>query len=319
MKRRDLLKALAGVGLSSVILPSSSFLRDLEAQTAERSARISGATAAAAEGAAEILTPDLAVARGAEPAELVNAALEALGGMGRFVAKGDKVLVKPNIGWDRTPEQAANTNPIVIRTIVDNCFKAGAKSVLIVDNTCNQDRRCYIRSGISEAAEEAGATVRYVNDKKFKEMDVGGEIVTKWPVYTDFVEVDKVINVPIAKHHSLTRLSLSMKNWIGAVGGRRNRLHQKINEVCVDLSAFFKPTLTVLDAVRILKANGPQGGSLKDVEKLDVVAAGVNEVHVDSFGASLFGLKPEDIGYVKLAAARGLGETDLAKISVVQV
>jgi uncharacterized protein (DUF362 family) len=316
MRRRILLRGLAGAGLSSLVLPPTALLDALYAQ-GERGAR-SGASAGAP-GAAREALPDLAIARARGPAELVDAALEAMGGMGRFISKGDAVVVKPNIGWDRTPEQAADTNPVVVRTVIDQCFKAGAAKVIVVDNTCNQARRCYTRSGISEAAEEAGADVRYINERKFKDTKVGGEVLKNWLVYSDFLEADKIINVPIAKHHSLSRLTLSMKNWIGAVGGRRNQLHQKIGEVCADLSSFFKPSLTVLDAVRILRANGPQGGSLKDVQQMDTIAAGVNETSIDSFGASLFGLKPEDVSYVKVAAARGLGETDLTKINVVQV
>jgi uncharacterized protein (DUF362 family) len=316
MRRRALLRGLAGAGLSSLVLPSTSLVGVLSAQ--ERQGTQAGAAGAAAEAAKRAL-PDMAVARAKGPAELVDAAIEAMGGMSRFISKGDAVLVKPNIGWDRTPEQAATTNPVVVRTVIDQCFKAGAAKVIVVDNTCNQARRCYTRSGISEAAEEAGADVRYINERKFKETQVGGEIVKNWLVYSDFLEVDKIINVPIAKHHSLSRLTLSMKNWIGAVGGRRNQLHQKIGEVCVDLSSFFKPDLTILDAVRILRANGPQGGSLKDVQKLDTLVAGVNETSIDSFGASLFGVKAEDVSYVKVAAARGLGETDLTKINMVQV
>jgi uncharacterized protein (DUF362 family) len=270
----------------------------------------------AVEGAA---VPDLVVARDRAPEELVKAAMEALGGMNSFISKGDKVLVKPNIGWDRTPEQAANTNPTVVRTLIDLCFASGAKSVLVVDNTCNEARRCYTRSGIAEAAEEAGAKVRHIDDKKFKEMKIGGDVLKDWPVYRDFVEVDKLINVPIAKHHTLARLSLSMKNWLGAIGGRRNQLHQKLDESCVDLAAFFKPTLTVLDAVRILKANGPQGGNLKDVEKLDTVAAGIDQVTIDSFGATLFGYKGENLGCVRVATKRGFGQPDLSKVHVVKV
>jgi uncharacterized protein (DUF362 family) len=310
MERRKLLKTLAGVGLTSLVAPTGSILNNL-AHAAQTEGEASKAAANA--------VPDMAIARGKEPAELVEAAMKALGGMERFISKGDKVLVKPNIGWDRTPEQAANTNPVVVRTIVEQCFKAGAKDVLVIDFTCNQARRCYTRSGIKKAAEEAGATVRYINDKKFKEMNIGGEVLDKWPAYTDIVESDKLINVPIAKHHTLATLSLSQKNWLGAIGGKRNALHQKLDESCVDLSMFFKPTLTVLDAVRILKANGPQGGNLKDVEKIDTLAAGIDEVAIDSFGTSLFGMKPEDIGYVKIGAERGWGQSDLSKLNVVQV
>jgi len=251
--------------------------------------------------------------------ELVKAAMEALGGMNRFISKGDKVLVKPNIGWDRTPEQAANTNPTVVRTLIDLCFASGAKSVLVVDYTCNEARRCYTRSGIAKAAEEAGAKVRHIDDNKFREMKIDGEVLKQWPVYSDFVEVDKLINVPIAKHHTLARLSLSMKNWLGAIGGSRNQLHQKLDESCVDLAAFFQPTLTVLDAVRILKANGPQGGNLKDVEKLDTVAAGVDQVTIDSFGATLFGYKGENLGSVRAATKREFGQADLSKVLVANV
>lgn len=336
MERRKLLKVLAGAGFSSLVAPSGSVFGSLVARApgTERgdvaaqasgnapqevvAAQAGGLQAGATRVAPDAL-PQLAIARAKEPAKLVNAAIQALGGMGRFISKGDHVLIKPNIGWDRTPEQAANTNPTVVRTLADLCFKSGATKVLVIDNTCNQARRCYVRSGISKAAKEAGATVRHINEKKFKEMVVGGSAVKKWPIYTDFVETDKLINVPIAKHHTLARLTLSMKNWLGAIGGKRNQLHQRLDEACVDLSSFFKPTLTVLDAVRILTANGPQGGNLKDVEKTDTLAAGTDEVAVDAFGTSLFGLRPEDIGYVKLGAARGYGEADLTKLRVAEV
>jgi uncharacterized protein (DUF362 family) len=308
MERRKLLKTLAGVGLTSLVAPTGSILNNLAHAAQEGGPAVAAAT-----------LPDMAIAKGKEPVELVEAAMKAMGGMERFVSKGDKVLVKPNIGWDRTPEQAANTNPTVVRTVIDLCFKAGAKEVHVVDFTCNQARRCYTRSGIKKAAEEAGADVSYINDRKFKEMNVGGEVLSKWPIYTDIVEADKLINLPIAKHHTLATLSLSMKNWLGAIGGKRNALHQKIGESCVDLSMFFKPTLTILDAVRILKANGPQGGNLKDVEKIDTLAAGIDEVAIDSFGTGLFGRKPEDIPYIKAAIERGYGQTDLSKLNLVTV
>lgn len=338
MERRELLRVLAGVGLSSLVSPVAPFLngnswsgKGLEvdgrsAGAAEASTLgsdpLQGGSAAdqaASEALSRATVPDLVVARNRAPDELVKAAVEALGGMSRFVSKGDKVIVKPNLGWDRTPEQAANTNPIVVRTLVDLCFGSGAKQVTVLDNTCNEARRCYVRSGVAKAAEEAGAKVRYMDDKKLKEMKIDGDVIKKWFVYRDFVEVDKIINVPIAKHHTLARLSLSMKNWLGAVGGRRNQLHQKLDESCVDFAAFFKPSLTVLDAVRILKANGPQGGNLKDVEKIDTLAAGIDQVTIDSFGATLFGLKGEDLGCVKIAAQRGFGRADLAEIQVAEV
>jgi len=327
VERRELLKSIAAAGLASLLGPAGLLAGGAPAHSRAASGGdapprepAAGSGAAAADSSTSVKPPpDLAVARSRKPAELVEAAIAALGGMSLFVSRGDHVLVKPNMGWDRTPEQAANTNPTVVRTLVDLCFKAGAKKVLVMDNTCNQARRCYARSGIARAAEEAGATVRHTNDKRLKEMPVGGEAVKKWPVYADFVEVDKLINVPVAKHHSLARLTLSMKNWLGAIGGRRYQLHQRLDDACVDLSSFFGPALIVLDAVRILKANGPQGGNLEDVERRDTVAAGTDEVAVDAFGATLFGLKPEEIGCVRRGAERGYGVADLSRLRIAEV
>jgi uncharacterized protein (DUF362 family) len=260
--------------------------------------------------------PDLAVVSGESPALITAEALAALGGMKRFVAKGDKVMIKPNIGWDRTPELAACTNPEVVRTLVTLCLEAGAKEVTVMDNTINQAQRCYARSGIAEAAKAAGAKVPFVNPYRLKKMALRGEWLKEWEVYTDFVETDKLINVPIAKHHSLSRLTIGMKNWLGAVGGARNQLHQKIDEAMVDLAAFFKPTLTVLDAYRILTRNGPQGGRTSDVKLQKTVAASIDPVVADSLGASFFEIKPEELAYLVIAQKRGLGKTNWETLRV---
>lgn len=260
--------------------------------------------------------PQLTVVQGDSPAAITREAIAALGGMKRFVAKGDKVMIKPNIGWDRTPELAACTNPDVVRSLVELCFDAGAKEVTVMDNTINQAQRCYARSGIAEAAKAAGAKVPYVNPFRLKKMALGGEWLKDWEVYTDFIEADKLINVPIAKHHSLSRLTLGMKNWLGSIGGSRNQLHQRLDEAMVDLAAFFKPELTVLDAYRILFRNGPQGGRLSDTKLQKTVIAGTDPVAVDALGASFFDLQPSDLPYLALAQKRGLGQADLEKIRV---
>ena len=209
--------------------------------------------------------PDLAVARGTSPAAITKAAIDALGGMKRFIARGDIVVVKPNMAWDRLPEQAGNTNPEVVAEVVRLCVEAGAKRVKVFDRTVNDPRRCYIQSGIAEAARAYGAKVDYVDDRKFKDMKMNGEVLKNWPLYTEVFEADKVINVPIAKDHSLATLTLTMKNWMGVMGGSRRRIHQRLDESLVDLAMKVKPTLNILDAVRVLTANGPQGGSLADV------------------------------------------------------
>ncbi|MDD8030420.1 MAG: DUF362 domain-containing protein [Acidobacteriota bacterium] len=260
--------------------------------------------------------PELAVAQGETPAAITQAALKILGGMEKFIGRGDKVLIKPNIGWDRTPEMAACTNPEVVRALVEMSYQAGAKQVIVMDNTINQARRCYVRSGIQEAAREAGAKVLFTDENRLKKMSINGEWLKEWDVFQDFVEVDKLINVPIAKVHSLSRVTLSLKNWLGAVGGNRNQFHQKIDQAMVDLAAFFKPTLTVLDAYRILFRNGPQGGRVSDTKLMKTVVAGVDQVAVDAYGATFFDLKPEEIYSLQLAQSRGLGNFDLEKLRI---
>jgi len=271
------------------------------------------AIAGAAEKAAR---PDLVVAHGASPEKIVKAALDAMGGIKEFISRGDIVVIKPNIGWDRTPEQAGNTNPEVVAAVVKLCFEAGAKKVKVFDRPVNDPRRCYVQSGIMTAAKELGADVDYMDERKFKDIDIKGVALKSWPLYSDVFDADKVISIPIAKHHGLAKLTMSMKNWMGVMGGSRRQIHQKLDESLVDLSMKIKPTLTILDAVRILTANGPQGGSLADVKKLDTVIVGFDPVAIDSYGATLFGMKGSDLGYVTIGHKLGLGQMDLNKVRI---
>ena len=266
------------------------------------------------EGAAELV-----VSKGTSAFTITEAAIRALGGMKRFISRGDVVVVKPNMSWDRVPEQAANTNPEVVAAVVRLSLEAGAKEVKVFDNTCEDPRRCYVRSGIMEAVKKAGGKVVYMDERRFRKMDIRGEALRSWEVYQEAVEADKVINIPILKHHSLARLTMGMKNWMGLIGGNRSRLHWHLDQAIVDLAAFFKPSLVVLDAVRVLMASGPQGGSLKYVKRLNTVVVGVDQVAVDAWGAKLFGLPPEEIHYIKLAYQRGLGRMDLEKSKIKEV
>lgn len=261
---------------------------------------------------------DLIVARGKgkSPSDITKAAVDAFGGMSRFISRGDVVVVKPNISWDRLPEQAANTNPEVVAAIVKLCFSAGAKKVKVFDRTVNDPRRCYKQSGISDAVSALGAEVNFIDERRFRDISIKGQVLKSWPLYRDIFEADKVINVPVAKHHSLAKLTMAMKNWMGVMGGQRGSIHQKIGEALSDLSLVIKPSLTVLDAVRVLTANGPQGGNLQDVKKLDTLIVGVDQVAVDSFGATLFGMKGSDLSYVRAAAAAGIGTMDLSKLKI---
>lgn len=260
--------------------------------------------------------PDLAVVQGESPGQITKEAVSLLGGIQRFVSKGDVVLVKPNIGWDRTPEQAACTNPDIVAALVEICLESGAKEVKVMDNPCNPARRTYARSGISAAAKKAGAKVLFPNKHRLKKMPLNGEWLKEWEVYTDFIEADKIINAPIAKTHSLSRLTMGMKNWLGAIGGNRNQLHQRLDQAMIDLAAFFKPCLTVLDGYRILIRNGPQGGRLSDTKLHKTVAAGIDYVAVDAVGATFFELSSQDLRYLQLAKQKGFGESDLEQLKI---
>jgi uncharacterized protein (DUF362 family) len=261
---------------------------------------------------------DLVVAHGTgkSPAVITKAAIDTFGGIKKFISRGDIVVIKPNIGWDRLPEQAANTNPEVVAAIVTLCFEAGAKKVKVFDRTVNDPRRCYKQSGIADAVSPLGAELTYIDDRRFSDMSIKGQVLKSWPLYRDVFEADKIINVPIAKHHGLAKLTMAMKNWMGIMGGERGRIHQKIGESLADICLVVKPTLTVLDAVRILIANGPQGGSLNDVKRMDTIVVSADQVAVDSYGATLFGMKGSDLSYVKAGAAIGIGTMDLSKLKI---
>jgi len=254
-----------------------------------------------------------------EARRLTRQAIEALGGMNRFVSKGNIVWVKPDIGWDRRPEQAATTNPDVVATLVEMCYQAGAKKVLVSDNPCNPARLSFPRSGIQQAAEKAGAEVIFLDERKFKKMSINGKVLKEWEVYQDTVEADRLINVPIVKNHNLCLATLGMKNLMGVIGGPRNRLHQDLGGTLVDLAAFLKPRLVVLDAIRVLTANGPVGGNLADVKRKDTIVAGVDQVAVDALGATLLGYKPDSIGYIVQGNARGLGTINFNSLSPKQI
>jgi len=261
--------------------------------------------------------PQMTVVQGGEPRELTAKALENLGGMSRFVSRQDVVVVKPNIAWDRTPEQAANTNPEVVAEVVRQCWQAGAKRVIVTDVSCNEPRRCFQRSGIQAAARAAGAEVILPNPDLFREVDLGGVVLKTWPVFTPFLEANKIINLPIAKHHMLTGATLGMKNWYGILGGERNRLHQQIHQSLVDLANFMLPTLTMIDCYRVLLRNGPTGGNLEDVAVKKTMVAGTDPVALDAYVAKAWwNLDPAHLPYLEMAAAHGLGTVDYDKLAV---
>jgi uncharacterized protein (DUF362 family) len=267
--------------------------------------------------AANAQLPTMTVVQGGEPRALVQKALENLGGIRRFVSRQDVVVIKPNIAWDRTPEQAANTNPEVVAEVVRQCWQAGAKRVIVTDVSCNEPRRCFQRSGIQAAARAEGAEVILPDPELYREVELGGVVLKSWPVFTPFLEADKIFNLPIAKHHGLTGVTLGMKNWYGILGGQRNRLHQQIHQSLADLASFMMPTVTLIDCYRILLRNGPTGGNLEDVALKKTMVAGTDPVALDAYVAKAYwNLDPEHIPYLQMAAARGLGTVDFDKLAV---
>jgi len=266
-------------------------------------------------------------ATGGSPAENARRAVEALGGMGNFVSRGDVVVLKPNIGWDRTPEQAANTNPDVVVALGEMCLAAGAKEVRVFDRTCNEPRRSYVNSGIPEAirrfAEREGSAdmfrVYHVEDRKFQRTAIPGALVLKeWDLYRDALEADKVISVPVAKHHSLATVTLGMKNMMGVMGGNRGQIHFRLSECLVDINRRIKTALTVVDANRILLRNGPSGGNLADVRPLGKVFASADIVAADIVAArEAFGKAPGEVPHIRKAMESGLGVSSEDRIRLV--
>lgn len=246
--------------------------------------------------------------------QLIKKVFEAAGGMGQFVSRGDVVVIKPNISWARRPELAATTNPEVVEAVIELCLDAGAKKVRIADHTIHDARRCFALTGVGIVAKRAGADLVFPRPSLMKRMKLHGHRLDVWPVFVPLVEADKVINLPVAKVHGLSTLTLGMKNWIGGVGGRRSALHQDIHQSIVDLARFFNPTLTLIDATRIMITNGPSGGSPSDVAVKNTLILSNDQVAADAKAAGLFGYDPDEIGFIRLGQKWGLGTYDSQKL-----
>ncbi len=284
-------------------------------------------------GAASVLAPSLlkdalaakepslvAVAEGKDYAAITRKAINAVGGMKHFVKAGDVVVVKPNMGWDRSTDLAANTHPLVVRAVVEECLAAGAKMVKVFDYTCNDARRCYVNSGIEGALKGLkNVACKQIEPERFKKVTLNGQFLKEWDLYDEALSADVYINVPIAKHHGLSKLTLGLKNVMGIMGGNRGYIHRNIDVALADVNSHVKSHLTVIDATRILTAHGPQGGNKADVKVLNKVIASTDIVAADAFATTLFGLKPSDIPITVAAHKRGLGEIDLGRIKVVRV
>jgi len=312
LSRRDFLKLTGGAAVGAAIL-GASLSRSAEAPTRTPLRR---ETTALSSGDAY-----LAIATGPDSALITRRALAALGGMGRFVKRGDDVIVKPNIcnGYHGY-QYASTTNPWVCAAVVSMCREAGAARVRVMDNPFGGTaENAYAVSGVGAAVERAGGEMTLMSPSRYRTYTIpAGRDIRSWPVYSDIMDCDVLINVPVAKQHGLARLTLGGKNLIGTVL-HAGQLHWNLGQRVADLTSLVRPTLTVVDCVRILTRGGPTGGDLAAVSQRDTVIASHDTVAADAAAATLFGVKPTDVAYLPEASAMGLGTMRIDRVKVARI
>jgi len=265
--------------------------------------------------------PDLIAVKGSTPGVMLDSAMEVFGGMSRVVKKGQTVAVKPNIGWDTTPERGANTNPDLVKRVIEHCYDAGAEKVYVFDHSCNYWKDSYRNSGIGKAAVDAGAVVSPAHSRDYyRKIDIpGAETLTSAEVHKLVLDSDVFINVPVLKHHGSARMTAAMKNLMGAVWDRsryhRSGLHRCIADFCL----FRKPDLNIVDAYRVMTQNGPRGIFDEDVELKKMLLVSKDIVAVDAAAALIYGLKPEEIPYIVMGAKQGSGEMGLDRLDIKRI
>lgn len=311
MDRRKFLKAIALTGAVTTIIKDADAMSMLS-----QSFKTDDATG----------KYDLVAVLGGEPEDMFRRAIAELGGMKNFISKGDEVCVKPNIGWDKTPELAANTNPKLVAEIIKQCFEAGASEVIVFDHTCDDWRKCYANSGIEDAAKAAGAKVLPAHQESYyKNVSLPkGKNLKETKIHQAIIDADKWINVPILKNHGGAQLTISMKNYMGIVWDRgyfhANNLQQCIADVCTYDK---KPVLNVVDAYRLMKTSGPGGRSLADVVLSKGLFISQDIVAVDTAAASFFNqvreMPLERVGHLKRGEELGIGTMDLEKLNIKRI
>ncbi len=264
---------------------------------------------------------DMAAVKGGEPAAMFDKAIEAMGGMSRYVKKNQRVVINPNIGWDASIERAANTNPYLIKRIIEHCFNAGAKDVYIFDHTCSNWRDAYESSGIERMAKEAGAKVVSGNSEEYYQ-DVSvpkGKILKNDKIHELILESHVYLNVPVLKHHGSGRLTIAMKNLMGINWDRRWWHRHGLHQCIADLPTKIKPDLNIVDAYRVMMDNGPRGVSTKDVVKMKSLIISEDILAVDIASAKLFGAEPMDIPFIRYGKEHGLGQHDLSRLKIKRI
>ena len=266
----------------------------------------------------EMNDPDLVAILGGEPDIMFDRAIQQFGGMGAFVKKGQKVVVKPNIGWDATPERAADTNPILVKRIIEHCFSAGASEVMVFDHTCNEWTACYKNSGIERAVKETrGKIVPGNSERYYQEVNIpSGKSLRKAKVHELIFDSDVFINVPVLKNHGGAKMTISMKNLMGIVWDRRYWHQNDMHQCIADFAAYRQPDLNIVDAYRVMKQNGPRGTSVNDVATMKAQLISTDMVAVDTAATKLFGMDPDKVTYLGLAENAGVGTMNLDSLNI---
>jgi uncharacterized protein (DUF362 family) len=261
----------------------------------------------------------MSIIRGEDRVATLRLALKSLGGIETFIKKGDRVLIKVNAAFASPAMLSATTHPAIITEMTQLCLLAGAASVVVTDNPINDPASCFTLTGISDAARKAGAQALLPRDDLFSPMTVkGAKLIRNWPVlYKPFTGITKVIGMAPLKDHHRSGASMTMKNWYGLLGGRRNIFHQDIHTIIMELAMMVKPTLVILDATTAMMTNGPTGGSLSDLKHTNTMIASTDQVAADAFGASLLGKSLGQLPFIGKAEAVGIGTADYLKLKPV--
>jgi len=263
------------------------------------------------------LGPRMSIIRGRNRADTLRLALKSIGGIESFIKKGDRVLLKVNAAFASPQMLSATTHPQIVSEMTRLCLDAGASSVIVSDNPINDPGSCFALSGIADAARSAGAQLFLPRDDAFKLFSVPeGKLIRNWPVlYDPLKSINKVIGTAPVKDHHRSGASMIMKNWYGLLGGRRNIFHQDIQTIITELAMMIRPTLVILDGTTTMMTNGPTGGSLADLKETSTLIAGTDQVAVDAFGATLLGRSLNDLPFIGMAEAAGLGTADYQSLN----
>ncbi len=263
----------------------------------------------------------LALVHGSDdPTAMLEPALQALGGLERFIAKGDVVVVKPNVAFASPPLIGATSNPELVAEVVRRTLAAGASKVIVTDNPINAPDRCFAQSGVGPAAQQAGAQVMIPTESSFTPLTVpGGQLIRNWPFFAEpFRQANKVIGIAPVKDHTRAQASMSLKNWYGLLGGRRNQFHQDIHNIIKELAMMMTPTLVILDGTRVMMRNGPTGGSLDDLAARKTLIVATDHVAADAAGYELLDRSAEDLPYLRLATELKLGNYHYRELNHVE-